>query len=188
LPFTASRLLPRHGHHNDIAHWSLDLDRGGPKTVEAFGWEDPETDVYNSPWHYGIRCEFAGGVTSTISDRHPLGTKWIGTGGWIFATRGILEASDPRWTGPDFDPGPVKVDVSPGHVRNFLDGVKSRNPCIAPAETAHRSITPGHLGYVAHAVGRKLNWDAAAETLVGDDEADRLLRAIDYRDKWAGSL
>lgn len=176
------------GHHNDIAHWSLDLDHGGPSTVEAFGWEYPATDVYNTPWHYGIRCEFAGGVTSTISDRNKLGTKWIGDDGWIYVTRGKLETSDPQWKKPGFDPGPIKVEVSPGHMRNFLDGVKSRKTCIAPAETAHRSITPGHLGFVSHAVGRKLNWNAAEEKIVGDQEADQLLRIIKYRDQWGGLL
>lgn len=172
------------GHHNDIAHWALGLDQSGPQTVEAVGWTFPETDVYNTPHHYEIRCEYPGGVTGTISDRNRGGTKWIGEGGWVFVDRGRLEASDPRWTKPDFDRGPIRVYRSPGHARNFLDCVKSRKPCVAPAETAHRSITPGHLGYVANSVGRALRWDARAERIVGDAEAENLLKTVSYRKPW----
>jgi len=172
------------GHHNDIGHWALGLDQSGPQKVEAVGWTFPETDVYNSPHHYEIRCEYPGGVTGTISDRNRGGTKWIGEDGWVFVTRGRLEASDPRWAKSNFDVGPIKVYESPGHTRNFLDCVKSRKPCVAPAETAHRSITPGHLGYVSNAVDRPLRWDAQSEQIVGDDEADKLLKTVPYRKPW----
>lgn len=71
-----------------------------------------------------------------------------------------------------------------GHVRNFLDSIKSRRPCVAPAHVGHRSITPGHLGFVSHAVGRSLSWDAVAEQIVGDPEAQRLLERNPYRAPW----
>lgn len=171
------------GHHNDVAHWALGLDASGPVKVEAVGWTFPMTDIYDTPHHYEIRCEYAGDVTSSISERHPLGLKVVGEDGWVFVTRGRLRASDPRWTGRDFDPGPERVYLSNDHVRNFLDCVKSRRPCVAPAETAHRSITPGHLGYVSHALGRALRWDPQREAVAGDD-ANRLLNRHEYREPW----
>ncbi len=173
------------GHHNDIAHWALDVDQSGPTQVKAIGWTFPESNVYNTPHHYEMRCTFKGGVTTSISDKHPIGSKFIGENGrWIHVRRGRLQASDARWTQPDFDPGDIKVYVSPGHMRNFLDGVRSRKSCVAPAETAHRSITPGHLGYVSQAVGRALQWDAAQEQIIGDEEANTLLHAVSYREPW----
>ena len=172
------------GHHNDISHWALGVDRSGPLAVEAVGWTFPETDVYDTPHHYEIRCAYPGGIRSTISDRNRRGTKWIGEDGWVFVTRGRLEASDPRWTKSDFDPGTVEVYESPGHTRNFLDCVKSRKPCIATAHTAHRSITPGHLSYVANTVQRPLQWDAESERIVGDDQAEELLKSLSYRSPW----
>ncbi|MFV2069955.1 MAG: Gfo/Idh/MocA family protein [Pirellulales bacterium] len=184
LAFGGGVLMDWIGHHNDIAHWALGMDRSGPLEVAAVGWTLPETDVYNTPHHYQIHCKYPGGVTSTISDTHRVGTKWIGADGWVFVNRGRLEASDPRWTQPAFDRGPIRVYESPGHMRNFLDGVKSRKPCVAPAETAHRSITPGHLGYVANAVQRPLRWDAEHERIVGDDQADKLLQEVTYRKPW----
>ena len=46
---------------------------------------------------------------------------------------------------------------------------------MAPAETAHRSITPGHLGYVSNALGRSLRWDAETERIVGDPQAENMV-------------
>lgn len=172
------------GHHNDIAHWSLGMDDSGPERVEAVNWRFPDTDIYNTPQHYEIRCTYSGGVTSSISDKHAFGIKWIGDSGWIYVNREQLQASDPRLTESDVDPGPVKAYKSPGHVRNLLDCVRSRKPCVAPAEAAHRAVTPGHLGYISQHLGRPLRWDPANEVVLEDEEANRLLHALSYRAPW----
>jgi predicted dehydrogenase len=173
------------GHHNDIAHWALDLDSSGPISVQATGWVDPSTDVYNTPKDYEILCKYEGGTINSISNRHKLGTKFIGEKGWVYVTRGKIQASNNAWTADDFDVGSERVYKSDDHVRNFLDCVKSRRACVAPAETAHRSITPGHLSYVSNALGRPLKWDAAKEVVIDDQAADELLRKNDYRKPWA---
>jgi hypothetical protein len=173
------------GHHNDIAHWALDFDHSGPTKVEAVGWVYPETRIYDTPHQYEIRSEYPGGVTGVVSSKNPQGLKLIGDAGWVFVTRGKLEASDRRWVARDFDPGSVKVCESPGHAQNFLDGLLTGKPCISPAETTHRSITPGHLGYVSQSLGRAIHWDAEHEVAVGDDEANKLLQQVDYRMPWS---
>ena len=173
------------GHHNDIAHWGLGVERGGPVEVEASGtWTWPNFAGYNTPVDYEIQCRYAGGVTSSISSRHQGGAKWIGEAGWIWANRGEEQGTDKAWFAPGFDPGPIKAYDSRDHVENFLEGIRTRKECIAPAEIGHRSITPGHLGYVSQTLGRKLNWDPEKETVVGDEEADKLLKAVDYRVPW----
>ncbi len=96
----------------------------------------------------------------------------------------MLEASEEAWTKRSFDPGPRKVYASTNHVRNFLDCMRSREACIAPAETAHRSITPGHLGYVSQTLGRPIDWDPGEERPVQDEEAQRLLAGVTYREPW----
>jgi predicted dehydrogenase len=173
------------GHHNDIAHWSLDLDASGPQTVETTLWTLASTPVYDTPWHYTIACTYPGGIRSTISDAHPVGTKWIGREGWIHVSRGRLTASDTRWLADDFVAGSFRLPPATSHVRDFLDGVRLRRACIAPAAVGHRSITPGHLGFVSQAVGRPLTWDAAAERILDDPEAQRLLDRNEYRPPWS---
>lgn len=172
------------GHHNDIAHWSLAVDQSGPIRVEAINWSFPDTDVYDTPHQYEIRCEYAGGTTSSIASRYAVGTKFIGEDGWIFVTRGKLQASDSRWAKPGFHAGSRSVYRSDNHMANFIDCVRSRKACIAPAETAHRSITPGHLAYVSQKLGRSLQWDPENEIASNDDEANRLLHTHSYRAPW----
>jgi hypothetical protein len=65
-----------------------------------------------------------------------------------------------------------------------LDCVKSRKEAICPAETAHRSITPGHLGYVSNTLGRALKWNAQKEEIIGDNEAQKLLTQMHHRKPW----
>jgi predicted dehydrogenase len=169
------------GHHNDIAHWALDIDRDGPTRIEATEWVMPRTGVYNAPEHYTIQCSYAGGIESTISSRNEGGLKLIGDEGWVFVNRGVLKASDERWLAPEFDPGEIKVYRSDDHTGNFLECVKSRQQCIAPAETGHRSITPGHLGFFSAERDQVIEWDAKAEVVKGDDELNKLLQTVHYR-------
>ena len=53
--------------------------------------------------------------------------------------------------------------------------MKSRKPTIAPVQTAHHSAIPGHLGLISMMLGRKLEWDVAAEKIIGDGEGSALL-------------
>lgn len=183
--FGGGNIMDWIGHHNDIAHWALGLDETGPVKVEAVGWTLPETDVYDTPVDYEILCQYEGGVTISISSRHAAGVKWIGEDGWVYVNRPILEASDSRWTERGFDPGPEKLPESNNHTGNFIDCVKTRRQCIAPPAVGHRSITPGHLGYLSFDTGKPLRWDPEAEEVVGDKEADAMLKRVDYRAPWS---
>ncbi|MBH53156.1 MAG: dehydrogenase [Opitutaceae bacterium] len=172
------------GHHNDIAHWSLGLDVSGPEEVEAVNWTFPETEIYNTPVNYEIRCRYAGGISISISNRHDPGIRWKGENGWMYVDRRAIDASKKEWILESFDRGPIKLYPSNNHLRNFLDCIRTRKDCIAPAEIGHRSITPGHLGLVSQMVGRSLHWNPQTETIMGDLEAEKLLKKVDYRKPW----
>ena len=72
----------------------------------------------------------------------------------------------------------VKLYKSPGHANEFIASVKSRQRTLTPAEVAHRSQTPGHLGYIASVVGRTIKWDARRQCIIGDAEASTLLSPV----------
>ncbi len=91
LAYGGGTLMDWIGHHNDIAHWGLNMDKGGPVKVEAVGWEFPKTNIYNAPSSYEVRCEYPSGITSSISSGHPSGIKWIGEDGWVYVRRGTLK-------------------------------------------------------------------------------------------------
>ena len=172
------------GHHNDIAHWAIGAERSGPTSIEVTEWSLPQTDVYNTPHHYTIACQYAGGIQSTISSRNQEGLKIMGTDGWIFVRRGQVKASNSKWLEDAFHPGTFRVPSVKSHVADFLECVRTRQECIAPAEIAHRSITPGHLGYVAAELGRKLQWNAATQVVPDDAAANKLLNQMAYRQPW----
>jgi hypothetical protein len=181
------------GHHGDIAHWGLDFDRTGPTEIEGVGEFPPRDAVWNTCTKYRCTLKYPKNVTMTLAGGHSDirgGTKWIGTDGWVWCDRGGFDASNAEWkTWKDEVPEKLaKVrlyrsgDVleQKSHYRNFLDCVKSRKPTITPVETAHNSLVPGHLALIAMMVGRKIQWNAKKETIVGDPEASKLL-GRDYR-------
>lgn len=185
LTYGGGQLMDWIGHHNDIAHWGLGMDKSGPISVEAKNWVFPETDVYDSPVSYDVISKYEGDIEVVMSSRNTMGCKWIGENGWVHVTRGKLTASNEAWTAEGFEAGDWKAYRTPGHQRNFIDCVLSREETICPAETAHRSITPGHLAYISHAVGGPVKWDAAAEKIVGNDDAQKMLMALPYRGDWS---
>lgn len=172
------------GHHNDIAHWGLGQDTGGPESIEVPVWTKAECELYDTPKDYKIVCQYAGGIELVISSELKSGTKWIGENGWLWVNRGKHQASDVQWMKSSFDVGTWRLPKSNGHTRDFLDAVRSRGQCVATAEIGHRSITPGHLAYVASALGRKLTWDAQREVIVNDDSAQDLLMQMPARSPW----
>ncbi len=175
------QLLDWVGHHVDIAHWGLGFDNSGPLTIEGHG-EFPAADaLWNTCTKYRIELKYPEDITMTIAGGHPdikSGTKWIGTEGWVWVDRGGFDASNPDWKKgkslPE-DLRKVKLYESSNHQGNFIACVKSRQPTITPAETAHHSAIPGHLSLISMITGRKITWDNATETIIGDAEASKLM-------------
>jgi predicted dehydrogenase len=183
------QLLDWIGHHCDIAHWGLDFDRSGPSEIEGHGEFPPANALWNTCGKYRIELQYPRDITMTIAGGHPdinSGTKWIGTDGWVWVDRGGFEGSNPEWKTYKKLPEnlrKVKLYESDNHFHNFLECVKSRRPTIAPAETAHHSAIPGHLGLISMMTGRKIKWSVDREVISDDAEASKLLTR-EYRAPW----
>ena len=176
LDWGGGQLMDWIGHHGDIAQWGLGCDRSGPVSFEGSCPDDRE-GIYDSPKSYRIECEYANGIKMLVADGTYVrgGTKWIGENGdWVWVDRGRLEASKPEIKNARLEAGELRLK-SPGHVRNFLDGIKNRTQAIAPAEVAHRSASIGHLCQIALKTHRKIRWNPDTETIIGDAEATKLL-------------
>jgi predicted dehydrogenase len=85
------------------------------------------------------------------------------------------------WLGPDQEPGPHLVQAG-NNWENFIACVRSRKKedLHAPIEEGHISAALVHLANVSYRLGRTLNFDAETEQVVGDEEANRILRGT-YR-------
>jgi predicted dehydrogenase len=69
------------------------------------------------------------------------------------------------------------------HMRNFLAAIESRDKPVADIEQGFISTASCILANLSLQLGRTLAWDAEAGKVVGDDEANRLLRRP-YRSPW----
>ena len=147
LDHGGGQLMDWVGHHLDIAHWGFGYDRSGPIEIEGYG-EFPKTGLWNSPTKYRIDAKYANDVHMIIAGGHADicdnrgGTKWIGEDGWIWVNRSGVDAQPKHLLREKFGQNDIHLYESPGHWRNFLDCIKSRNETIAPCEVAHRSASP----------------------------------------------
>jgi predicted dehydrogenase len=156
----------------------------GGKYVLQDNSETPDTQitVYEFPT-YTLVWEHKVGVGLGLYNR-PWGMSFTGT-------EGTLVINDSGWEilrEPTKDTltakkSPGGADPRPAHVRNFLDGVKSRQQPVENLEVGHHISTVAHLGNIALRTGHKVSWDPAQERVVGDEVADRLV-SVDYQRPW----
>ena len=193
-------------HQVDIARWGLGV--GFPNKVTAVGGhfvndDDQETpNTLNCAFQYDlpggkrkmIEFEVRHGITNREAD---IGTEKLGSGnqgpnviGNIFyGSDGYLALGDEdtgnayqAWLGSEMKPGPSSHQGgSRYHFANFIEALRSRKQedLHAPLEEAHISCTLVHLANASYRLGRTLNFDPKTEQVIGDHEANRLLRDAD---------
>jgi hypothetical protein len=66
---------------------------------------------------------------------------------------------------------------------DFIECVKTREKPFRDIELAVNSIAVSHLGIIAYELERSLEWDAARQEFIGDEEANRL-RDRARREPW----
>lgn len=66
---------------------------------------------------------------------------------------------------------------------NFLDAIKTGKRPVSDIEEIHRSTNMSLLGMLSYKLGRSVKWDGEKEVIVGDAEANKMLRR-EYRKPW----
>lgn len=177
-------------HHNDIALWGMGLERSGPVSIEAKPLVEMIPGGFSAFSEYAVNYSYADGVThschSTAANEwngavadpqgHQHGVKFEGADGWIWVTRGSIEASNPEFLTTPLAADSIRLYESNDHMGNFFDCIRTRKAPICEAEIGHRSASLCHLGVLALRLGRKLQWNPETEQFVGDDDANRWLR------------
>jgi predicted dehydrogenase len=159
-------------HHFDIAQWILDMDKSGP--VEIVPPEDPKAQL-------GVRYVYANGAE--IVHGNPGGVTIKGELGEIFVDRSKITSTPESILKDPLSDKDVHLPKSPGHKKNWLECIKSRQRPICDVEVGARSVTVCHLGNLAYWNHRKLQWDPQAWRFVKDAEADKWLDR-ERRDPW----
>lgn len=169
-------MTDRGAHIIDLAQLINGSDDGGPVEIRGTG-SAPKTGLYNAFMDYRFECRYQNGVRMVGSSKGERGLKLIGTEGWIFIHihGGRLEAEPKSLLREKIGPNEIHQARSPGHHRNFLDCVKSREKPLAHAEIGHRTATICHLLNIAYATGRDLMWDVVKEKVTNQVDANRLI-------------
>lgn len=180
LDYSGGQLTDWAGHHIDIAHWGLGLDRTGPIEVEGIGVYPPAGELYNVPMEFDFNCKYKTGVVIRVANsaRLPMGmgVTWYGENGWIHVDRGnVLKASKPELLTEELGPNKIELYKSDNHWGNFLSCVRSRKETIAPVDVAHRSISAGLLGEIAMETKQKIQWDPDKEIIINNPKASKML-------------
>ncbi|HUV04491.1 MAG TPA: Gfo/Idh/MocA family oxidoreductase [Armatimonadota bacterium] len=174
LEYSGGNLTDWGAHHNDIAQWGLGMDRSGPLQVEASGKApNPCRNSYNVFPEFDIRYVYPGGVRLLCTTKGKNGVLFEGDEGWIFVSRGRLNASDQRLLDEPLPPNAIRLYDSNDHVGNFIDCIRSRKQAVCDPEIGHRSATVCHLANISLRLGgRRLEWDPKKEEFPNDPEAN----------------
>ncbi len=170
---SGATLLDWGAHTVDLCQWANDADGTMPVTYEPDG--------------------------GTIYARYANGVKLVmRPGGWLgLGTCPVRFEGDEGWVETG-DSGGIKLHPASlrgerrrfirgtdpaGHVRNFLDCVRSRARTAANAHVMRSSHIACHAAAIAWMLGRKVTFDPVKEAFVGDDEANAM-RTRALRSPW----
>ncbi len=194
-------------HMFDMTRWMMDL--GWPKSVNSSGGilvdkksKANISDTQTATFDYGdLQIVWQHRTWGDAPDpKYP----WAAT---FYGEKGTLKASV---QGYDFIPAgggnPIHRDVTyeleqypedktekdlekhcapaiRGHMKNLLSCITTREKPVADIEQGHISTASCILANLSMKLGRGLTWDPVASKVVGDSEANKLLRR-QYRGPW----
>ncbi len=186
-------------HIADLAFWAMDC--GQPKSCAAIGgrfiaddsgdipdtvnvlWEFPG---FNMTWMNNCGNSFDFGMSDAPSAGNTgrgLGVIFQGTQGTLLGNYGWHRVVSEGERMKDFVPPAPSIPSSPGHDREFLNSIKSREECPCSFEY-HMPISVAlNLGHIALNTGRKVQWDAKKAQIIGDKEANAMVLPA-YRKPW----
>ncbi len=106
-----------------------------------------------------------------------IGCLFYGSNGYLAIGDEDVYNGYRSYIGSEMKPGPT-AHAGGDHFASFIDVVRSRKlaDLHAPLEEGHISCTLVHLANASYRLGRTLNFDPTTEQVIGDPEANRLLR------------
>ena len=185
-------------HRLDLAAWGLhtgiaaqgEKPVGLPRAVSAHGGKYYFDDMQEWPDTMMVTYDYPGYILTyemRVWNRYPLHGESEGAAIYGDAGSGVI--GNRRWRAYD-ERGKEIIkedggDNSMGHVRNFLECLRTREKPAADLETVgHPSSLLCHLGNAAWRAGRTLKFDAKSYTFQNDSAASQYLTRTEYRKPW----
>lgn len=182
MEFGAGFIRDRGAHVLSVVQWALDLDRTYPRRISA-GGNPPTEGLWDVPPTFWARFEYDDPELVITWDQpgeaaadHKFGATFHGDKDTL-----IMRGGDGGCYAEDkalaYEPpgDGVHLYKSPGHQENWLDCLKTRQKPIMDIEDGHRVATVCNLAEIAYRVGRTLEFDPVTETVIGDEQANRML-------------
>jgi predicted dehydrogenase len=174
-------------HHFDVVLWAMGVK--WPEKITAIGGNYAFRDNRDWPNTFTAMCEFGPGPVAkngfVLQYEMRMGAKrdtrthskmFLGTGA-------SMQLDRVGYTITKVIEEVLAADDHMDAVRIFLDNVRQRKQPFANVETGHLATNVGHLMNIAWQTGRTIRWDGAKEQVVGDPEANKLVRQ-QYRAPW----
>ena len=178
-------------HISDVAFWAMDWK--APSAVSASGGRFFLDDATETPDTVEAILEFPGVLYLFSFRPTPLpGFEHMGHIGFFFeGTEASLVTNyetNEVWVkgkkADDFPRPAQSIPDSPGHLREFLDAVKSRNmETTCNVRYGHQLSKAGLLANLSYRLGRKIHWDESRERITGDNDANKL-HTRKFRKPW----
>ena len=186
-PYSGGEITGWGAHGIDQVQWALGMDDTGPTEIWLEGGK-LDAPTYTEPTSRGagekacrlskIHYRYANGIEFILDNGNPGGGIFYGDQGKIEIFRGRVTSNPAEIVKKPIGEDEIHLYKTKGHMRNWLDCIKSRKRCIADVEIGHRSATVCHLGNIARWLGRPLKWDPEKETFPGDAEANALIDRV----------
>jgi len=171
-------------HIFDVATWALDLK--APRAITSVGGRFFANDETETPDTVEATIEYPDLLVMFSLRPTPLpGFEHLGHIGCLFqGTEAWLATNyteNEVWVNgkkiDDFPRPEPTIPDSPGHTREWLDAIKSRNlETTCNIRYGHRVTKPGLLSNVSYRTGRRLQWNDESERVIDDNDANRYLR------------
>lgn len=178
-------------HITDVAFWALELK--GPTGISAVGGRYFLNDKTETADMEEAVLEFPGMLYQYSYRPLPLtGFEHMGHIGCVFegaeASLVTNYTHHEVWAKgkkiEDFPRPAQSIPDSPGHIREFLDAIKSRNlETTCNVRYGHNLSKYGLLANISYRTGHRLRWDDQHERVQGDNEANKYL-ARHFRKPW----
>ncbi len=198
--YSGGKLTDWGAHHVDIANWALKLNgqTEGPLSIDGTAkhpvefkdGEPVQKDRYNTANSFKFTLKYPGDTEVIIRNDGGNGVLITGDKGRIFVNRGKLTGKPVE----ELKENPLPEDAirkvykglpmlysgRRGHWANFLHCVREKKEPISDVNSHMEMLNLCHLAGISARLGRGFEWDAKAEQVVGDEQANSML-ARPYR-------
>jgi len=182
-------------HIIDLPIWALELDY--PTNISCSGGRyclQGDSDGYDTQeilWQYpGMTMTWMSTLANSYgfdlgsgTPARRLGIYFHGVNGTMYSNYGMHKIVPEGNRMEGMETPPKSIPSSPGHERQWLDCIKTREQPSCSVFYHSKVDVPLVLGNLSYKLGRSIRFDPATERIVGDDAAAKAA-VPEYRDPW----